>query len=614
MKLYEFIIILSCLLLVFCQSASSAELIGPTEDPIRIGVGARLMGMGKAFVAIADDGSAIFSNPAGLAEINSWYVLSMYSSLLNEIPYFTLSYSRPVSFWGIKGGLGIGYVGSGVADIISPSQTGFTYFDYYNNVYLLSLAGRINKSLSLGLNFKFFDEGYSGVVVASGTGKDIDLGIKYIYSDWASLGLTLQNVLPASLGGKVEWNGYSESIPCILKVGGAFKLFDNRLCLAVDNDMWLSRKLPSQLHVGAEWEMSPILILRGGVDQNLSSATGGVASNPTFGVGLRLWGAGFDYAYHPYSEEQGNITHFFSLSFSPAIYEKTTSVLPPPPKPRLKVQIDYPQDKLVSNKEKVIVKGKVNDKKIKILRINNEIAPFDEKGNYEKEIGLSVGKNTIWTAGFDQNEKRIYTRSVRVLRLKSFSDVPDDFWAKEEIERLATLGIMLVDEDGEFYPEETVNRAYVLIQLVDLNGISMPTIEVTDLPFKDVKPGELIAPYLKAGYDSKLVYGCPDGTFRPWRMCNRMESIVMVVRFSKIKLSEVLERPYLDIPSRHWAIKEIYAARQNGLLKFILDGLYPHKHITRAEFAFMLSKTPKVLFKINKLHNFETGYQKSYPY
>ena len=62
------------------QKPSSAQ-----EDEVSIGsffgVGARAMGMGSAFMAIADDYSALHWNPAGLAQIHR---IEIYSSLSHE--------------------------------------------------------------------------------------------------------------------------------------------------------------------------------------------------------------------------------------------------------------------------------------------------------------------------------------------------------------------------------------------------------------------------------------------------------------------------------------------------------------------------------------------------
>jgi hypothetical protein len=474
---FGFYLVIVSWLLVIPRSASSGELIGPAEDPIRIGVGARLMGMGKAFVALADDGSAIFTNPAGLSELESWYFLSMYSNLMNEIPYVTLSYSHPLKLQGIPLGLAVGYVGSGVADIISPTQAGFTYFDYHNTLILLSLAGRVNQSLSLGLNFKFFDEGYSGVVNASGRGSDMDLGLKYTISEQAALGITFQNFLPVSAGGRLTWDsGLYESIPCLLKMGGAFKFLDNRVRLAVDNDYWLTRELPMQLHAGVEWELHPILILRGGVDQSISSATArNVHSNLTLGVGLRLLGSRLDYAYHPYHEEQGNITHFFSFSFSPAIREKV--IAPPPPTSETRavttpeVHIQEPPDKLITSRTEIIFRGTFEA--IAMLTISGEKVRLRSDKSFEMTLPLEAGMNQFLISAADERDQVVeYKRTV--YRRVRFTDLSPLYWAYHTIHNVAALGILKGYPDGSFRPKELITRKHALILLKRLGQQGLP--------------------------------------------------------------------------------------------------------------------------------------------
>jgi len=60
-----------------------------------VGMGARALGMGGAFVAVADDGCAIYYNPAGLAFIDGNHVTSLYSDLFGAGAYVGLGYARP---------------------------------------------------------------------------------------------------------------------------------------------------------------------------------------------------------------------------------------------------------------------------------------------------------------------------------------------------------------------------------------------------------------------------------------------------------------------------------------------------------------------------------------
>ena len=86
-----FILVLGANSLIFSDDYSDTRLITweKVNEPFfnkwnPYGVGARAMGMGEAFSAIADDASAVYYNPAGLAQMDhnelSWTGGSDYSS------------------------------------------------------------------------------------------------------------------------------------------------------------------------------------------------------------------------------------------------------------------------------------------------------------------------------------------------------------------------------------------------------------------------------------------------------------------------------------------------------------------------------------------------------
>ena len=118
------------------------------NDPSRIGVGARPLGIGKAYLGLGDDVNSMFINPAGLSMVkDNWQVTSMSGKFVNEVNYFNFGGAYPTGF----GTFGIGYVGSnvgftapsattevvdGVIRII-PSGAGVSY-TYNNNAALLS--------------------------------------------------------------------------------------------------------------------------------------------------------------------------------------------------------------------------------------------------------------------------------------------------------------------------------------------------------------------------------------------------------------------------------------------------------------------------------------------
>ncbi|MFA4844927.1 MAG: S-layer homology domain-containing protein [Candidatus Margulisiibacteriota bacterium] len=577
---------------------SAARGVSFTDDPVKIGVGGRPMGMGKAFVAVADDGSGILMNPAGVSNIKSWIAFSMYSNLFNEVQYLTLTYSTPFSFQGKKYGCGVAVVRSGISNIPSPTQYGLVYFDYHNDVYLLALSGNINEALSVGLNYKIFDQGFSGGVASLGTGHDLDLGVKYTLSDRLTLGLNLQNILPFAMGGRINWDyGYAEGIPAVAKIGGSLTDFEGRLLMALDYDLWLTRQAPSAYHAGLEWQLNPLLTVRGGLDQSFSSTPTSNGVNPTLGLGLNLAGFQFDYAYHPYYAESSNVTHFFSLSYTPSLLPTGEAVVR---KETPGLNIAEPDDKSVVYKDRITIGGFVLNNEIKTVAINDKMVPISQGRLFETAEALSLGRNTFSAAGLDAAGQTIEARSVRILRLANFSDVSRTYWAKDSIEQVATLGFLQTPAGQPFSPEKTIKRADVLKMLVMASGISLPR-EIKSLPFKDTPRTSWLTPYLKAAYDAGLITAGPDRKFNAGRPITRLECIVMMVRFSKFALPRAQERPFADLSGRHWAIKEIAAAKQAGLLEFATVNLYPGQRLTRAEFAYMLSKTPLAAPKIKEL-------------
>ena len=303
------------LLLLF--ASPSLAITSPTEDLMKIGVGARPMGMGKAFVAVADDGNAVFLNPAGLASLKTWQITSMYTSLFEgELPYILLTGSYPFEF----GNLGLGFISTGTGQIISPSPGGITYFDYYDRLFFISYAEDAQKrfgwkNILLGGNLKIFTKGFSGPVANSGFGLDCDLGVKYTYNPWLTFGANLQNALPLPL----RWSSGSEDdIPMLFKVGTATRVYEEKILLALDMDLALGRPLPTPFHFGVEWPVNQYLTLRTGLDQIVSAASK-ISTNFTAGVGLDYSGFRMDYAYHPYQETSASVAHYISFSYSPTL-------------------------------------------------------------------------------------------------------------------------------------------------------------------------------------------------------------------------------------------------------------------------------------------------------
>ncbi|MFH1390308.1 MAG: PorV/PorQ family protein [Candidatus Margulisiibacteriota bacterium] len=607
-------------------TALSLQLINPAfatgylADPMSIGVGARSMGMGKAYVGMAKDGDAIFTNPAGIAGISSAKLSSMYTNLLGDVNYTILGGAFP---YGERSAIGIGLVSSRVADITLRDDTGAitgSNLTWGSNVLFLSygtylselpLNLNMGKDIAIGANLKYFNVGGSGID-GSGSGFDADLSALYPANEYATLGVTLQNALPASIGAKITKSGNDyDSIPSTLKVGAKVALMDKegkglftnssrRLYTNVDYDYYPTRtSVPGALHAGVEFWPTDNLALRAGSD----------ASDMTLGVGVRVSGVAFDYAYHPYSGITENTSHYFSVSY-----------VGDPTKRTLQLSVDSPSDKAVIYDDNVKVSGKVNftegevgaaikDVTVKVNGINAQVMPdgsFTANAPVNKYGKKLIAIEAATPAGDSAGKE------LRLVRLTSFADVPEGYWAKMPIENNATVGLVQGYPDGNFKPNNALTRAELATLLVRAKGIELPASRARQV-FKDVKPDFWAAKYIEVAQREGLIKGYPDKSFRPNNKISKAEGIAVLVRFDKLALVEVDSKPYWDVSLHHWAARHIQAAKDAGMLNFVSNNkLGPKQVLIRSQAVDMLGKTSLASGKIKDLYTWEKGFQKEF--
>jgi hypothetical protein len=86
--------------------AKDVAKVGITAAPfLEIGVGSRAIGMGGAFVATANDASALYWNPAGIARLRNGQVLLMHAKWLADIQFDFAGVVVPLGSWGVLGGM-----------------------------------------------------------------------------------------------------------------------------------------------------------------------------------------------------------------------------------------------------------------------------------------------------------------------------------------------------------------------------------------------------------------------------------------------------------------------------------------------------------------------------
>ncbi|MCH5186661.1 MAG: S-layer homology domain-containing protein [Oscillospiraceae bacterium] len=81
-----------------------------------------------------------------------------------------------------------------------------------------------------------------------------------------------------------------------------------------------------------------------------------------------------------------------------------------------------------------------------------------------------------------------------------FIDVPNDYWAKEYIDKVASKGWMTGTDDGRFRPDKFITRGEIAQALVRFLGRDTEeTLKIQNLPrFSDVSPDDPLYPYVMA--------------------------------------------------------------------------------------------------------------------
>ncbi|HQO99709.1 MAG TPA: S-layer homology domain-containing protein, partial [Caldisericia bacterium] len=86
-----------------------------------------------------------------------------------------------------------------------------------------------------------------------------------------------------------------------------------------------------------------------------------------------------------------------------------------------------------------------------------------------------------------------------------------------------------------------------------------------------------------------ILKGYPDGTFKPGNNVTRAEFATMVVLAKKLTLVSPARPSFKDVPTNHWAYKQVETAAKAGYLKGYPDGTFgPSRNITRQEIAAVL--------------------------
>ena len=291
---------------------------------LSIGIGPRANAMGGAFTSVASDVSALYWNPAGVAQLKENQAMFSYTSLFKDLD-ITLNYLAVAVPAGETGnfGLSVTALDYGEMDVTTESvdyQEGTgEKFSAASYAFALSYARQITDNFSAGMTVKYIQE---DIFHSSASGMAIDVGTMFITPFY---GIKFSSII-SNYGSKMQMTGEdllirydsdlqrkgnNESVdayyktdqfelPLKLQIGVSkdFQIMEGqRLTLAVDaahpNDN------AEYLNVGGELSLlDNVISLRGGYRTLfLVDSYEGLTLGVGFHYALGVFSVGMDYAF-----------------------------------------------------------------------------------------------------------------------------------------------------------------------------------------------------------------------------------------------------------------------------------------------------------------------------
>ncbi len=249
------------------------------------GTNARSIGLGRAFLAIADDASAVNINPAGMIQVKNMEASFFQTNLYDGYGLMGFNFLLPQ----VNNTIGFSFTqlssqAMDLRDQYNESQGSFT--DSQMAIGLSYSQPILIPELSIGFSGKYVNRTLHTNTDSRFIG---DTGILYRPFPFLSFGAVIHNLVDFQLG-----NESNDKFAPLPRAGVAYK--DKYLTIAFDieNDL-------DNWFLGTEYTVNDFVVLRGGLNYESTN----------FGFGLAFNAIRFDYAL---SNDDLGMNHRFSLN------------------------------------------------------------------------------------------------------------------------------------------------------------------------------------------------------------------------------------------------------------------------------------------------------------
>jgi hypothetical protein len=278
------------LLAVVLLSIPAALRAAETASFLDIGVGARGIGMGGAYTALADDSSAVYWNPAGLARMEKREVSVSHAELGQGTREDFLAYAHPTSRGTIAAAMT--YLSQGA--ISGRDAAGRPTGDYQASDAAFAASYAIKTDLAdLGGSVKYLR---SHIAASEAQGVAADLGVRRAI-DGAGPGRLTVGAALRNMGPGLKYDTQRNDLPLRLAGGAAYSFAAGRT-VAVEVQT-APRGGGADAGFGGEFKLMEGANLRLGWSSKSAAPEGSgfdAARGLTVGLGLDRAGYRFDYA------------------------------------------------------------------------------------------------------------------------------------------------------------------------------------------------------------------------------------------------------------------------------------------------------------------------------
>jgi hypothetical protein len=289
-----------------------------TAQFLKIGVGGRATAMGDAFVAIANDVSALYWNPAGLTQFSENQVMFAHNQWVVDINH---DFVGAVYHLDDENTFGVSLTSLSMDEMkvtteYAPFGTG-EYFGFSDLAIAISYSKKMTDQFSFGGTVRYVEESLDKLKMR---GIMIDLGTFY----WTGLGSTRFAVTVTNFGNNLapdgevvlvgnrtnsEWQSFSP--PTMFRIGFALEPYeDEEHRVTTSIQLNHPNDNSENLSLGVEYVWNKMFFARGGYKINVDE------QNYSFGAGVNvpvsIANVSVDYAFANFSRLGS--AHRFSIT------------------------------------------------------------------------------------------------------------------------------------------------------------------------------------------------------------------------------------------------------------------------------------------------------------